>query len=130
LAEGSDVVIAACGPLVGRALDAGRQLKEKGVAATVLSNPFINQVDVETIGAAVRKCSGRIVTIEDHQIVCGMGAQLSHALARAGILHRMRSLGIRGEFGQSAWVAEHLYEKHGLTAAALVEAAQGLLKET
>jgi len=55
---------------------------------------------------------------------------LSHALARAGILHRMRSLGIRGEFGQSAWVAEHLYEKHGLTAAALVEAAQGLLKET
>jgi transketolase len=130
LAEGNDVVIAACGPMVGRVLDAGRQLKEKGVAATVLSNPFINQVDIQTIGAAVKKCSGRIVTIEDHQIICGMGAQLSHALARAGILHRMRSLGIRGEFGQSAWVAEQLYEKHGLTAAALVEAAQGLIKET
>jgi transketolase len=54
LAEGSDVVIAACGPLVGRAIDAGRQLKEKGVAATVISNPFINQVDVETIGARSR----------------------------------------------------------------------------
>jgi transketolase len=130
LAEGNDVVIAACGPLVGRAIDAGRQLKEKGVAATVLSNPFINQVDVETIGAAVKKCSGRVVTIEDHQIVCGMGAQLSHALARAGIAHRMNSLGIRGEFGQSAWVAEQLYEKHGLTAAGIVEAAQGLLKAT
>jgi len=87
-------------------------------------------VDVETIGAAVKKCSGRIVTIEDHQIVCGMGAQLSHALARAGIAHRMSSLGIKGEFGQSSWVAEDLYEKHGLTAAGIVKAAQGLLKAT
>jgi len=40
------VVIVACGPLVGRAIDAGRQLKEQGVAATILSNPFINQVDL------------------------------------------------------------------------------------
>jgi transketolase len=130
LAGGKDVVIAACGPLVGRAIEAGRLLKEQGVAATVLSNPFINQVDVETIGAAVKKCAGRIVTIEDHQIISGMGAQVSHALARAGIAHRMRSLGINGEFGQSAWVAEQLYEKHGLTAAGLVQAAQELLKET
>ncbi|HEV7927260.1 MAG TPA: transketolase C-terminal domain-containing protein [Verrucomicrobiae bacterium] len=129
LASGNDVVIAASGPLVGRAIDAGRLLKEKGVAATVISNPFINQVDVETIGAAVKKCSGRIVTIEDHQIICGMGAQISHALARAGINHHMRSLGINGEFGQSAWVAEQLYEKHGLTAAGIVAAAQGLIKE-
>jgi transketolase len=130
LAEGTDVVIVACGPMVGRAIDAGRQLKAKGVAATVLANPFVNRVDIETIGAAVKKCSGRIVTIEDHQVLCGMGAQLAHALAQAGVVHRMRSLGITGEFGQSAWVAEQLYEKHGLTAAGIVEAAQGLLKET
>jgi transketolase len=130
LAEGSDVVIVACGPMVGRAIEAGRQLREKGVAATVLANPFINRIDLGTIGAAVKKCSGRVVTIEDHQIVCGMGAQVSHALARAGIGHHMRSLGMLGEFGQSAWKAEDLYEKHGLTAAGLVSAAQALMKET
>jgi transketolase len=129
LAAGNDVVIVASGPLVGRAIDAGRQLKEQGVAATVFSNPFINQVDVATIGAAVKKCSGRIVTIEDHQKICGMGAQISHALAQAGINHHVRCLGIAGEFGQSAWVAEELYEKHGLTAAGIVAAARALLKE-
>ncbi|HEY3864032.1 MAG TPA: transketolase C-terminal domain-containing protein [Verrucomicrobiae bacterium] len=128
LAEGNDVVIAACGPLVGRAIEAGRKLKEHGIGAEVISNPFINQIDIATIGAAVKKCSGRIVTIEDHQVVCGMGAQLSHALSREGIAHRMHSLGIKGEFGQSSWMAEELYEKHGLTAAGLVKAAQGLLK--
>jgi transketolase len=130
LAAGNDVVIAACGPMVGRALEAGRLLQEQGLAATVLSNPFINRVDVQTIGAAVKKCSGRIVTIEDHQIIGGMGAQISHALAQAGILHHMRSLGMQGEFGQSAWVAEQLYEKHGLTAAGIVAAARQLLADT
>ena len=58
-----------------------------------------------------------------------MGAQVSHSLAQAGIVHRMKSLGIRGEFGQSAYVAEHLYEKHGLTAAKMVEAALDLIKQ-
>jgi transketolase len=126
LLEGGDVVIVACGPLVGRSIDAGRKLKAQNIGATVISNPFVNRVDLDTIGAAVKKCGGRIVTIEDHQIVGGMGGQLSHALSRAGIAHRMRSLGIAGEFGQSAYIAEDLYEKHGLTAEKLIEAARSL----
>jgi transketolase len=129
LAEGNDVVIVACGPLVGRAVEAGRKLREENVMATVVANPFINRVDLDTLGAAVSRCGGRILTIEDHQVICGMGAQISHALSQAGVPHRMRSLGIKGEFGQSAWVAEQLYEKHGLTAAKLIEAARGLLTE-
>jgi transketolase len=129
LEEGDDVVIVACGPLVGRAIEAGRKLREEKVNATVVANPFINRVDLETLGPAVQKCGGRVITIEDHQIICGMGAQISHALSQTGVPHRMRSLGIKGEFGQSAWVAEDLYEKHGLTAAKLIEAARIMLKE-
>jgi transketolase len=128
LRQGTDVVLIACGVLVNKAIEAGQKLAEKGIEATVINNPFINQVDVATIGEAVRSASGRVVTIEDHQVIGGMGAQISHALSRAGIAHHMKSLGIRGEFGQSAYVAEHLYEHHGLTAAKLVEAAQELMK--
>ena len=98
------------------------------VQTTVINNPFINYVDLATIGAAVKACSGRVVTVEDHQVICGMGAQISHALSQAGIGHFVKSLGIKGEFGQSAYVAEHLYEKHGLTADQMVEAAVELLK--
>ena len=68
-----------------------------------------------------------MVTIEDHQLVCGMGAQVSHALSVAGVAHRMKSLAIPREFGQSAYLAEHLYEKHGMTSVKLVEAAKALL---
>jgi transketolase len=128
LAAGGDVVIIACGPLLGRALEAGRKLEEQKIGATVISNPFVNRVDVETIGAAARRCGGRVITIEDHQAICGMGAQVAHALAQAGIPHRMKSLAIQGEFGQSAYLAEELYKKHGLTSAKIVEAAQDLMR--
>jgi transketolase len=112
--------------LFSKAVEAGRLLAEKGVKATVINNPFVNRVDLETIGTAVSKC-GKVVTIEDHQLVCGMGAQVSHALSIAGIPHRMTSLGIRDEFGQSAYVAEHLYVKHGMTGPRMAEAALKLL---
>lgn len=128
LQQGTDVVLIACGVLVNKAIEAGKKLAEQGIKATVINNPFINQVDIETIGAAVKAASGRVVTIEDHQIVGGMGAQISHALSTAGIAHRMKSLGINGEFGQSAYVAEELYQHHGLTSAKMIEAAQALMK--
>lgn len=128
LATGKDVVILACGPLVGRAIDAGKKLKEQNISAMVIANPFINRVDLETIGPAVEMCKGRVITIEDHQIVGGMGAQVAHALAQAGQVHRMKSLGIKGEFGRSAYVAEDLYQQNGLTAEKIIEAAHELMK--
>jgi transketolase len=127
LQTGADVVLVGCGPLLGRTLAAGQQLAAEGVRAAVVNHPFINVIDLDTFGPLVRACGGRLVTIEDHQVVGGMGAQLSHALSTAGVAHRAISLGIRGEFGQSAYLAEQLYEKHGLTAAKLVAAARSLL---
>ncbi len=127
LATGKDVVLIGCGPLLGRTIEAGKQLAAQGISATVINNPFINRVDLDTIAPLVKAANGRVVTIEDHQLICGMGAQVSHALAQNGVAHQMKSLGIKGEFGQSAYVAEYLYERHGLTAAKLVEAAKSLV---
>jgi transketolase len=127
LQQGSDVVLVGCGPLLSKAIEAGKKLGEQGIRATVINNPFINQVDVATIGSAVKAASGRLVTIEDHQVICGMGAQVSHALSNAGIAHTIKTLGMHGEFGQSAYVAEDLYKAHGLTADKMIEAARQLV---
>ena len=127
LQQGADVVLIGCGVLLNKALEAGKKLAAQGINAAVINNPFINEVDIETIGAAV-KSSGRVITIEDHQVTCGMGAQVSHALSQAGIPHKIKSLGIHGEFGQSAYVAEDLYKHHGLTVEKLIDAAVALVK--
>ncbi len=129
LQEGSDVVLIGSGPLLSKAIEAGKKLAAKGIKATVINNPFINKVDLATIGPAVAAAQGRLVTIEDHQLIGGMGAQVSHALSNSGIAHRVKSLGIHGEFGQSAYMAEDLYKLHGLTADKMVEAAEALLKD-
>jgi transketolase len=125
--EGTDVVLVGSGVLFNKALEAAKILAAQGRSATVINNPFVNLVDVETIGAAVKKCGGRLVTIEDHQLICGMGAQVSHALSTAGIAHRAVSLAIHGEFGQSAYLAEELYVRHGLTGPKMAEAALKLI---
>jgi transketolase len=114
--------------LVGKALEAARQLASSGIRATVINNPFVNRIDIETIGHAVAVTRGRVVTIEDHQIIGGMGAQISHALSQSGMPHRIRTLGIAGDFGQSAYLAEHLYERHGLTAERMADAAAELME--
>src|SRR5688500_16980076 len=125
--QGNDVVLIGCGPLLSKAIEAGKMLAEQGIKATVINNPFINHVDLGTIGAAVKAAGGRVVSIEDHQMIGGMGAQVSHALSNAGIAHQIKTLAMKGEFGQSAYVAEDLYKAHGLTADKMVEAAKQLL---
>ena len=127
LQEGNEIVLVGSGVLLNRVIEAGKQLAEEGVKATVINNPFINCVDIETIGGAVKAASGKLVTIEDHQIIGGMGAQLSHGLSNAGISHSIKTLGIAGEFGQSAYKADQLYDKFGLNVEGVVSAAKELL---
>jgi transketolase len=127
LRQGKDVTLIGCGPLLNAAIEAGKKLAAEGIEATVLNNPFINKVDLETIGGAVKATGGRLVTIEDHQLINGMGAQVSHALAEAGIQHVIKTLAVHGEFGQSSYLAQELYQKHGLTAEGMVAAAKKLM---
>jgi transketolase C-terminal domain/subunit len=58
-------VLVGSGVLFNKALEAAKILASKGKSAVVINNPFINRVDVATIGAAVAKCNGRIVTISN-----------------------------------------------------------------
>jgi transketolase len=128
LREGTDITIIANGALVGNALKAADKLKEKGVSAAVINNAFVNQVDVETISRVVKGTGGRFVTVDDHQVIGGSGALVIHALVQAGVPIKAKSLGIKGEFGQSAYLADELYEKHGLGASGIIAAAEAMLK--
>ena len=128
-ADKPSVVIAAAGATVGQALAAADKLAKDGVGAIVVNVSSINHPDVKSIGDAVKRAGGRLVTVEDHQRIGGMGAILTQALLQAGVeLKRVRALGVEGEFGQSAYNAIDLYKKHGLDADAIAKAAAQLVK--
>lgn len=121
------LVIAAAGAMLGQALQAATQLAKEGIEATVINPSSINHPDVKTFRAHLERCGGRLLTVEDHQLIGGMGAMLIQSLVNDGIVVKARSLGVRGEFGQSAYTAVELYRKHGLDAASIAAMAKRLL---
>ncbi|MES2525852.1 MAG: transketolase C-terminal domain-containing protein [Bdellovibrionota bacterium] len=128
LTDGHDVSIVASGSLVGKALKAYTELKEKGIEATVINHSFVNHTDFEEIAHWIDEAGGKVITVEDHQMVGGMGAQLIHKLKLLGSEFSVKSLAVQGEFGQSAYSADELYAKHHVDTHAIVEAATQLVK--
>lgn len=97
LKTGTDGVIVACGPTVSEALSAAKTLEEKGKSFAVVNHAFVNNTDVSLIADLVNKATGRLITVEDHQIIGGMGSLLAHALVQKGVALKLTSLGIQGD---------------------------------
>ncbi len=122
--KAKSVTIATTGSLVLQALEASKNLEAQGIGSVVVNSVNVNHVDVETYKAALAKTGGRMVTVEDHQVIGGFGQMLCHALLQAQVEFKVKSLGVHGEFGQSAYTALELYKKHKVDASAIVTAAK------
>ncbi len=72
---------------------------------------------------ALGKTGGRLITAEDHMVIGGAGSMLATALVSKGIAFKHRLLAVPGHFGQSAYTADELYDKHGIGAKAIAAAA-------
>ncbi|UOF00785.1 transketolase C-terminal domain-containing protein [Bdellovibrio reynosensis] len=128
--KSKSVTIATTGSLVPQALAAVQTLEAKGVGAVVVNCANMNHVDVATLKGAVEKTQGHLVTVEDHQVIGGFGQMLSHALLQADAKFTLRSLGVHGEFGQSAYTALELYKKHKVDAGAIVDATASFFQKS
>ena len=73
LREGTDAAIISIGDTVHIALEAAEELLKQGIKARVLDMHTIKPLDVEAVTKAVNEC-GKIVTVEDHNIINGLGS--------------------------------------------------------
>ncbi len=127
--DGAQALIVAAGPCLPEALMAAELLSKEGLAVNVVNPSIVNMPDVTTLGPLLEKSMGRLLTVEDHQVMGGMGALLVHALVESGAqIQKLRSLGVRDEFGRSAYTAADLYRRHGLDAAGIQEAVRSLVQ--
>jgi transketolase len=122
----ASVVISANGSLVGHAVKAAEKLAAEGIGAIVLNNATPNHPDLDAHKQALSACGHRLITVEDHQAIGGAGSMLIAALAQAGVVPKLKLLGVHGEFGQSAYLADELYKKHGIGVDGIVAAAKAL----
>lgn len=109
----------ATGGTVPGAMEAARILGERGFAVRVTNVHTLKPLDEDGVLEAVRDAN-RVVTVEDHHILGGLGSAIAEALASAGVGKPLVRLGVR-DFGESG-TASQLYEKHGLSTSHIVEA--------
>ena len=123
LRQGSDAVIFACGIMVHEALEAAKTLKEQGMSVEVVNVHTIKPIDRETILASAKKC-GKVVTVEEHSIIGGLGDAVADVLIGNGDF-KFKKIGVNDRFGQSGTPAA-LLEEYGLTAKHIAEAVKNL----
>jgi len=123
LQDGTDVAVIATGILVPEAIEAGKRLAAEGISTRVINMATIKPLDTEIVLRAAREC-GKIVTVEEHNIIGGLGEAVCAALAE-GCPVPVRRVGVNDAFGHSGPAAE-LLKEFGLTADHIAETARTL----
>ncbi len=124
LRDGKDVTVIGIGDTVCIALEAAESLAAEGIQARVLDMHTIKPMDVQAVKDAARD-TGRIICVEDHNIINGLGSAVSEVIAETGGA-LVRRIGIPDAFGESGQYHE-LLESRGITAEHIIREAKELL---
>lgn len=118
LKEGIDLTIVATGLEVGFALEAAEKLAADGVNAEVINIHTIKPLDEELILASAKK-TGKVVTVEEHSVIGGLGSAVCDVLSEK-MPAPVKKIGVYDEFGESGPAVE-LLAKYKLDGAGIYE---------
>lgn len=120
--DGKDLALITCGVEVAECVAAAELLAAQGIDCLVLNSATIKPLDDETVAQVARKC-GRVMTVEEHQIIGGLGEAVASSLAQSGVAVPLHLHGMKGEFGQTG-PAKNLLDHYRLDAAGIADEAQ------
>ena len=124
LRRGNDVAIIANGDTVRLAVEAAEMLAAEGIEARVVDMHTIKPLDKACVESCVNEI-GKIITVEDHNILNGLGSAVCEVAAELG-KGKVKRIGIQDQFGQSA-PYERLLAINGVTVENIVEQAKALI---
>ena len=119
--EGKDVTIVATGICVDSAMGAAEKLAADGIDAEVINICTIKPLDEELILASAKK-TGKVVTVEEHSVIGGLGSAVCECLAEK-LPTPVKKIGMYDVFGESGSAAA-LVEKYGLDAAGVYKSVK------
>ena len=123
--EGKDVTIVTTGLCVSESLAAAEKLAAEGIDAKVINIHTIKPIDEELVVAAAKE-TGRIVTVEEHSIIGGLGGAVCEVLSEKAPTPVLR-IGINDTFGESG-PAKALIAKYGLDGDSIAEKVKAFVK--
>ncbi len=124
LREGKDVTLIATGLCVNSALEAAKALEGDGVSAEVINIHTIKPLDEALVAASAKK-TGKVVTVEEHSVLGGLGGAVCEALGKLAPVPVLR-IGVQDTFGESG-PAVALLEKYKLDGKGVYEQVKAWL---
>jgi transketolase len=124
-AEGRDLTIVACGTMVHPSLKAAEALKSAGHSIGVIDMPTVKPLDRAAIEAMAKR-SNAILTVEEHNVIGGLGGAVAEVLAGIGRAPRLVRHGIMDEYSLIA-PPTHLYRHYRLDAAGIEAVAREVM---
>lgn len=121
--EGKGLALIGTGSTVCEALKASHELSN--INPYVIDIHTIKPIDEELIIKIAKECP-KIITIEDHNVVGGLGTAVSEVLSKNGLSSKLIKIGVQDTYGESG-IAEDLYEKYGLSAKQIVRKVKEIL---
>ena len=118
LREGKDVAIIASGLPVANCLEAAQKLAADGIDAKVINIHTIKPLDEQLVVAAAKE-TGKVVTVEEHSVIGGLGSAVCDVLSEQAPTRTLK-IGINDTFGESGPAVE-LVKKYGLDADGIYE---------
>lgn len=125
LKEGQDVTLIASGWLVSEALTAAEQLEEEGISARVVNIFTWKPIDKELVIRSAKETKA-IVTVENHNIINGLGSAVAEVLVE-NVLVPMERIGSKDRFGQVGQV-DFLQKEYEMTAEDIKKQARKVIK--
>jgi transketolase len=126
LKEGTDVTIFATGLEVSESLEAAKMLEADGISAEVINIHTIKPLDEELVVASAGK-TGKVVTVEEHSILGGLGSAVAEVLSEKAPTRLLR-IGVEDCFGESGPAVE-LIHKYGLDAEGIYKKVKAFVKK-
>ena len=124
LREGKDLTIIATGLPVANCLEAAEMLSADGVDAKVINIHTIKPLDEDLVVAAAQE-TGKVVTVEEHSVIGGLGSAVCDVLSEKATTKVMK-IGIYDTFGESGPAVE-LVKKYGLDAESIYKKVKSFL---
>ncbi len=124
LKEGTDLTIIATGLEVAESLAAAEKLEADGISVEVINMHTIKPLDVDLVVKSAAK-TGKVVTVEEHSIIGGLGSAVAEVLAEKQPAKLLR-IGVEDRFGESG-PAVKLLEKYELDAAGIYKKVKAFL---
>jgi transketolase len=124
LRTGGEVTLISNGPILGRVLKAAARLAETGIQASVLEVHTLKPLDAEAVLAEAERTRA-VVTVEEHNIIGGLGSAVAELLAE-NFPVPLRRVGIQDRYGETG-PYEKLLDLYGMGVQDIVAAAEEVL---